>query len=175
MKYIFPLLAALLLANFATAQDQEEAEVVKKVDDLRFQWDAEAEKLQTYEGLGEFCANSIYRRKISSLLDEIHHYDTLLYGIVTTKFETNKDPEAKATIDDILTVEEKYTTRAFKLFLRQECSSYNDIERNSGNLENESYKSEVAALEEELGRYVVEVTKRIDIIDEHIHHLHLGE
>lgn len=169
------LLSIALLLTISSYAQQSEAEVVKAVDDLTINWDNEAEKLQTYEGLGSFCGNSIYRKKIIGMLDEIHHYDTLLYGIVTRKFEANKDPEAKATLDDIETLESDYTTKAFRRFIHKECNTYNEIENNLGREKGPEYKKEVKTLENELKRYVKEITKQIDLIDEHVHHLHLGE
>lgn len=166
--------SALCLSVISFAQEKE-ADVVKAVDDLTIKWDGEAEKLQTYEGLGSFCGNSLYRKSIIGMLDEIHHYDTLLYGIVTRKFKSNKDKEAKATLDDIQTLESEYTTKAFRTFIHRECNTYNEIERNLGRAKGKEYEDEVAMLEAELKKYVVEITRQIDLIDEHVHHLHLGE
>ncbi|WP_425391539.1 hypothetical protein [Ekhidna sp.] len=174
MKTSILLSIAMLFALNAYCQVNE-AEVVKAVDDLTISWDNEAKKLQTYEGLGSFCGESAYRKKIIGMLDEIHHYDTLLYGIVTRKFEANQDPEAKATLDDIETLESEYTTKSFRRFIHQECNTYNDIEKNLGRAKGPEYKKEVKVLEDELKKYVVEITKQIDLIDEHVHHLHLGE
>jgi len=154
---------------------QQEAEIVKTIDDLRYTWDDEALKLETYEGLGEFCGNSEYRKKIISMLDDIHHYDTLLYGIVTRKYEANEDQEAKATLNDIETLEVDYTTKSFRRFIHKECNTYNEIENNLGAAGGSEYNKEVKALEKELKKYVIEITKQIDIIDEHVHHLHLDE
>ncbi|MEQ9467998.1 MAG: hypothetical protein RLN88_11340 [Ekhidna sp.] len=169
------LLTTLCLFTFCAFSQEDEASVVKAVDDLTIKWDAEAEMLQTYEGLGNFCGESQYRKKIIDMLDEIHHYDTLLYGIVTRKFAANEDAEAKLTLDDIQTLESEYTTKAFRRFIHQECNTYNDIEKNLGAAGGKEYKQEVKALETELKKYVIEVTKQIDLIDEHVHHLHLGE
>jgi hypothetical protein len=174
MKSVILSLTFCLFAIGCFAQE-DEAEIVKTIDALTLRWDNEAEKLQTYEGLGSFCGNSLYRKDIISMLDEIHHYDTLLYGIVTRKFESNEDAEAKATLNDIETLESEYTTKSFKRFIHQECNTYNDIERNLGAEKGDEYDEEVAVLETELKKYVIEVTKQIDLIDEHIHHLHLGE
>ncbi|WP_420319078.1 hypothetical protein [Ekhidna sp.] len=169
------LTSILMIFSLYIFAQEDEATVVKAVDELTINWDNEAEKLQTYEGLGSFCGESVYRKKIIAMLDEIHHYDTLLYGIVTRKFEANQDQEAKATLDDIQTLESYYTTRSFRDFIHQECNTYNDIEKNLGRAKGPEYEKEVKALEDELKRYVVEITKQIDLIDEHVHHLHLGE
>ena len=169
------LLLVFTCAALTTFSQENEKDVVKAIDDLTINWDNEAETLQTYEGLGSFCGQSVYRKKIISMLDEIHHYDTLLYGIVTRKFNDNGDKEAKATLDDIETLETDYTTKSFRRFIHRECNTYNEIENNLGREGGEEYKAEVNALETELKKYVVEITKQIDLIDEHVHHLHLGE
>jgi len=174
MKSIFCSLIVLIFA-FTSFSQENEAEVVKAVDDLTIKWDNEALKLQTYKGLGSFCGNSVYRKEIIDMLDEIHHYDTLLYGIVTRKFAKNQDGEAKATLDDIETLEADYTTKAFRRFIHKECNTFNEIENNLGREQGAEYKKEVKALEKELKKYVIEITKQIDLIDEHVHHLHLGE
>ncbi|MEO1255741.1 MAG: hypothetical protein AAFY41_12800 [Bacteroidota bacterium] len=170
-----PVLIFLLFLSLTTFAQESESEVVKAVDDLRINWDNEAEKLQTYEGLGSFCGQSVYRKKIIGMLDEIHHYDTLLYGIVTRKYAATKDAEAKATLDDIETLEADYTTKSFRKFIHQECNTFNEIENNLGREKRAEYKKEVKALEDELVKYVKEITKQIDVIDDHVHHLHLGE
>lgn len=152
----------------ATAQDED---IVKIIDDLTIEWDTGAEKLGTYDGLKEYCRIKPYRDKTIKLLDKIHHYDTVLFQIVTSKYDTDKDPEAKATIADIETLEVDYTTRSFLVFLRQECQEYNYIENNLGRSKGEEYEKDVKALEDELGKYIAAITKRIDTIDEHVHHL----
>lgn len=151
----------------AIAQDEEE-DIVAIVDDLTLQWDTSAEKLETYDGLRDYCRVKAYRDNTILLLNQIHHYDSTLYNIVRTKFEASEDEEARATLDDILTLESEYTTREFLKFLRQECMAYNDNERNK-NIE--GYEGQVKALEAELAKYVKSITRQIDIVDEHIHHL----
>lgn len=168
------LILLLFVAVSAFAQESE-TEVAKTIDKLRYAWDDEAKSLESYEGLGKFCGESVYRKQIITMLDDIHHYDTLLYGIVTRKYNANQDPEAKSTIDDIETLEVDYTTKAFRRFIHQECNTYNEIENNYGAAGGSEYKKEVKVLKEELEKYVKSITKRIDIIDEHVHHLHIGE
>lgn len=175
MKFILRPTILFLFSFTAFAQGLAESEVVKKVDALRISWDNEAKLLQTYEGLTSFCSQSVYRKKITALLDEIHYYDTLLYGIVSRKFDKSEDPEAKSAIDDIIILEDDYKTLAFKRFLRQECNTYNEIENNLGRSKGAEYKKEIKALKEEQKKYVLEITKQIDVVDEHAHHLHLGE
>ena len=60
-------------------------------------------------------------------------------------------------------------------FLHEECVAQKDIEKNSKELKNdigsESYDSQVYMLEIELGKFVKHITKRVDKIREHVHHL----
>ncbi|MEQ9403880.1 MAG: hypothetical protein RIM99_09860 [Cyclobacteriaceae bacterium] len=155
---------------FSSAQDDD---IVAIVDDLTVKWDKQAEQLGTYMGLKYYCTAEQYREKTITLLDKIHHYDTLLYGIVTRKYADTKDREAEITLKDIVTVEAEYTTKSFKEFLQQECDGYNEIQEKYGKQDGSKYYKEVEKLEKELAKYVSTITVRIDLIDEHIHHLKL--
>lgn len=160
----------LLLSQPALAQDDAE-KIVEIIDELTVQWDDGAEKLATYEGLRDYCRVKPYRDKTKELLDQIHHYDTVLYMIVTEKYAVDSDPEAKATIDDIETLEVEYTTKSFIVFLREECQEFNYVENNLGRSKGEEYEEEVKTIESELGKYIDAITEQVDTIDEHVHHL----
>ncbi len=161
----------LLISSFFFAFGQDE-DIVAVVDDLTAKWDKQASSLEKYTGLRYYCTADAYRTKTTELLDKIHHYDTLLYGIVSRKYADSNDKEAEATLKDIVTVEADYTTKSFKEFLQKECEGYTEIEENYKDKGSKYYK-EVEKLEKELSKYVVTITKRIDLIDEHIHHLKL--
>ncbi len=152
---------------------QEDENIVEIVDDLTLKWDEQAVELSTYKGLQTYCSTRPYRDRTVKLLDKIHHYDTLLYGIVSRKYKKGKDEEAQATLDDIEKLESEYTTKNFKAFIHRECNGVNEIERNFGREGGTQYEKEVKKLEKELSKYVESITTRIDIIDEHIHHLKL--
>ena len=164
-----PFLMAMLIGFCSPVFAQEtQEEVFETIDALRVQWDTEAVNLETYEGLESYCRNRAYRDNTILLLNQIHHYDSSLYKIVTMKYAVDQDPEARATIDDIETLEVDYTTKSFMIFLREECMTFNDVERNKNMEGYEAYRKE---LEAELIKYVTSITKQIDIIDEHAHHL----
>lgn len=152
------------------AQDDSE-NITEIIDELTFKWDKEAINMGKYEGLSEYCTNRSYRIDMVKLLNKIHHYDTVLYQTVKTKFDEKSDAEAKATLDDITHVEEKYTTKNFLDFLHKECNKFNDVEKNYGDKEGKKYIKETEALESEAGKYIEVITQRIDLIDEHVHHL----
>lgn len=168
MKY----LSLICLLSFSMYAAGQEKDIVKIVDDLTVKWDKQALQLETYIGLKYYCTSDVYQEKTVTLLDKIHHYDTLLYGIVTRKYADSKDREAEATLKDIVTVEAEYTTKSFKEFLEEECKGFTAIEENYDREDSKYYK-EVEKLEKELSKYVITITKRIDLIDEHIHHLKL--
>jgi hypothetical protein len=149
----------------------EKKGIVEIIDELRYDWDEEAKTLETYEGLKQYCRVRPYRDKIVGMLDQIHHYDTSLYMIVKAKYYNSDDKEAEATLKDIEEMETEYTTPSFKIFLREECGKLNDIERNESVDSAERHQQEIDALENELFKYVEAITGKIDLIDDHIHHL----
>lgn len=158
-----------VMTLLAFAQEEGE-DIVKIIDDLTLEWDEGAEQLRTYESLKEYCRIKPYRDRTIKLLNQIHHYDTVLYMIVTEKFDANKDPEAEATLKDIDKLEIEYTTASFKKFLHKECNTVNEIENNVP-ASSAQYGREVKALEKELKKFVDAITAQIDLIDEHVHHL----
>ncbi|MEQ8241338.1 MAG: hypothetical protein RIA69_19140 [Cyclobacteriaceae bacterium] len=170
------LILSLLFLGFTllvSAQSRDESkDIVAHIDELTKIWDAEAKNLATYEGLEKYCQEKAYRDNIVATLEHIHHYDSVLYDIVTRKYDTNKDKEAKATLEDIKLLEVEYATLSFLKFLRKECGGYNFIESNLTSPDyKKEYKKEVKRLENEQKKYVKAITKQIDLIDEHVHHL----
>ena len=165
LKYATIIFAILALSPDSQAQ---ETDIVTILDDLRDQWDASAETLRTYEGLESYCRDRTFRMNTSDLLDKIHYYDTTLYQIVSDKFNVSKNEEAKATLDDIEDLESDYRTRLFQTFLREECGQFNEAEQNKAIGD---YKAQTDRIEKELTLYIDAITKLIDVIDEHAHHL----
>ena len=167
------LIVALLLVSFMSVSQDEGKDIVSIIDDLTVKWDKQAVELSKYNGMKYYCTAEVYREKTIGLLDKIHHYDTLLYGIVSEKYENIKDKEAKATLKEILTVETDYTTPNFKDFLQLECDRFAEIEETYDKSSGSDYYKEIEKLEKELSKYIESITVRIDLIDEHIHHLNL--
>ena len=149
---------------------QDEDELLMKVDDLRYRWDDEALNLETFVGMENFCHVKKYKKEVTLLLNSIHHFDTLLFGIVTEKFNQTADLQAQEALKDILLVESEYTTLNFLEFLELECSKVVKIEKIQAKKTKE-IDAKTAALEKELIRYIDSVTERIDLIDENVHHL----
>lgn len=160
----------LFLVCLASSAQQEE-NIVAIIDDLTVRWDQGAINLKTYQGIQEFCLNTKYQTETNTLLDAIHHWDTSLYFIVQQKFDTNEDKEAAATLEDIEMLETEYSTINFKNFIQEECSQLKVIEDSFDQETIKQYEKGIRQFEKELVKYVNSITFRIDIIDEHIHHL----
>jgi hypothetical protein len=164
MKYILTITLTLFMFN-SFSQDTG---LVEKLDELRNRWDAKAEEMKTFEGLAQYCKQSDFRIELTTMLNDIHHYDSVLFKTVKEKFNLSKDKEAKATIEDIEKLEMDYKTRSFQKFLRKECAQYNEAEQNKAFGE---YEQDRKRIEKELAAYIKEITRQIDLVDEHAHHL----
>lgn len=157
------------------AQDENNERLDEKIDEITYKWDLEADKLSSYEGLQSLCSDEEYRKGIFVLLEEIHHYDTVLYGILVKLSRTSKDKEIEKTLKDIKKFEEEYNTKAFVHFMNEECKAMVDIEKHADETRNDvgtnSYSGQIYLLETELFKYVKHVTDRVDKIRQHVHHL----
>ena len=166
------LILILLLTSFATVA-QRKYSIVKVIDQLRIQWDEAAIALKDYQGIQNFCASDNYKEETISLLDAIHHWDTTLYYIVQNKYEETGDPEAAITLQDIEKLETEYSTQNFKLFITNECNIIQEIEDSFESKTIKKHEKDIKVFEKELIKYLNSITYRVDIIDEHIHHLDL--
>lgn len=162
---------ALLLS--VTLSGQKKYNIVKVIDDLRYSWDEAAIALKDYHGIQTFCANKQDKKETFELLDAIHHWDTTLYYVVKEKFEENGDKEAEITLRDIETLEKDFTTLKFKEFIQEECTQIKIIRDDFDAATVKQYEKAIRKFEKELITYIDIITERIDIIDEHVHHLQL--
>lgn len=169
-KIVWILFTVLFPFNVLYAQEKT-SDIIFIVDELRTAWDIEALKMESYEGMREYCHSKPYRKRVLDLLNDIHHYDTTLYFTVISKYDADKDAAAKETLDDILTLETEYTNRNFVDFLKKECEKVVHIEKNMAKKDSGGFDKDIEALEEELTQYIDAVTERVDLVDEHIHHL----
>ena len=168
------IFSSLLLLFFTLAMHAQQKEnIVEIIDDLTVRWDQGAINLKTYQGIQEFCLDAAYQAETVELLDEIHHWDTTLYFIVQRKFDIHKDKEAAETLKDIERLETEYSTINFKKFIQDECTDLKVIEGSFDPATVKQYEKDIRQFEKELVKYVNSITYRIDIIDEHVHHLKL--
>ncbi|MFK7951293.1 MAG: hypothetical protein AB8B73_00480 [Ekhidna sp.] len=171
MRYTFFALF-IILCQISSAQ--KNSDIVSIIDDLTIRWDESAIKLKNYQGIQEFCLVKEFRLETNELLDEIHHWDTTLYYIVQGKFDASKDEEAKATLHDIELLETEYSTQNFKEYIADECQILKKIQDSFDAETVKKYEKEIKKFEKELVKYITSITYRIDIIDEHIHHLNFN-
>lgn len=158
---------------FGISSLAQETKIVDVIDNLTVRWDQGAINLKSYQGIQEFCLDEDYKNETTFLLDEIHHWDTSLYFIVQRKFEENEDEEAMETLRDIEKLESDYSTINFKNFIENECTQLKIIQDNFDQKKVKQYEKDIRKFEKELVKYIDNITYRIDIIDEHIHHLNL--
>ncbi len=170
MKITTSLIFALLSL---TAQAQESPNIVKVIDALTVQWDETAIALKDYQGIQNFCTSESNKNMTIKLLDQIHQWDTTLYFTVQSKYEGTQDPEAEATLADIEKLETEYSTQNFKAFILNECTMLKEIDDSFDKKTVKQHEKDIKKFEKELVRYLNSITYRIDIIDEHIHHLKL--
>lgn len=163
----------LLITLCFSASAQQKVDIVKIIDALTVQWDETAIALKDYQGIQNFCSTEDYRLETIELLDEIHHWDTTLYFIVQEKYEGSQDKEAAATLADIEKLETEYSTQNFKAFILDECTMVKEIDDTFDKKTIKQYEKDIKTFEKELVKYLNSITYRIDIIDEHIHHLEL--
>jgi len=169
MKKLSVLIITLSSLNFCLAQDNN---IVEIMDEMRLDWDAKVQFIDSFEDLKNLCRNRNFRVALVDRLVQIHHYDTTLYNTVIAKYSENDDQEAKATLNDIETLEKDYTTGAFLDFIHDECNDFNFVKYSYG-IGGEMYDDKKNRVEIELKKYVSAITWQIDIIDEHAHHLNL--
>lgn len=172
---IFVFSVFVMFGFSVMAQSEEEGRLDEKIDAITYDWDLEADKLTSYEGLTNLCNNESYRVKIFTLLKDIHHYDTVLYNVLVDLSKKSSDKEIEKTLKEIKKFEEEYGLENFVQFMSQECKAMIDIEKHADETRNEvgytSYSSQVYMLETELFKYVSHVTDRVDKIRQHVHHL----
>lgn len=171
MRIFSVLFMLTVLAYIPATSQSQSSNIVSIIDDLTVKWDYQATNIRSYKGFGRTCIDDDFRLNLINLLNTIHHYDTNLYQIVSAKFESSKDKEAKATLDDIELLESKYATVAFLDFLQNECDEYKRIENDYARSGGKEYEKSLKAMDKEIGKYVKAITYQIDIIDEHVHHL----
>lgn len=176
MKKVVLLLALICAGVFSFAQETRES-LGKKIDELTYAWDLEADNLDTYEGMMKFCSNRDYRLETIQLLHDIHHYDSVLLERLQRASRFSKNHEVQKTLKDIEKFETEYSMKEFIAFLYEECKGMSELEKNRetimDDVADESYDGKRYILETEIAKYIHHITKRVDVIREHVHHLHI--
>jgi len=171
-------LLAIALFYSGYAQENNSETIGKVIEDLTFQWDLESDNLNSYDGLTKFCLDQEYRGEVIDMLNKIHHYDSVLYQRLVKAAHYNHDSEIEKTLKEISKFEDKYNMKSFIHFLHDECNARKEIENNAEETRNElaqnSYDAQVYVVETEINKFIKHVTKRVDHIRQHVHHLHIN-
>lgn len=179
-KQYFSVFVTSLLSVYSCVAfaGNEGNELVKKFSDLSNKWYLVSYDMNTYEGLKRYCRDAEFRTHVIDILNEIHKYDSLLYDRILYKAEADgTNHEIKKTLKQIEEFEKKYKADSFSKKLKDECLGQRQLEKNYDEIKNDigenSYDSQVLILEADLKKYVRHISKLMDHIKEHIHHLHI--
>lgn len=172
------ILIILSLSISVCALAQENESLGKRIDELTYDWDVMSTQLNNYEGLSKFCNEQSYRTDFIVLLQDIHHYDSVLYDRLTKAARlSSHNRDINKAIQDISEFEKDYDMRKFVHFLHKECNEQREIEKNAealkGDVGSDSYGGQIYILESELNKYIKHITKRVDHVRKHVHHLHI--
>ncbi len=169
--FLFSLLA------FSNIHAQEQENLVIEFDNLSYEWDRIAELFDNYEGLGTFCSTDTIRTHVIEVLNGIHHYDSLIYDVLFEKSLVDGNHEIQKTIEQIQEFESEYSIKGFMEHLKVECHERSEVEHNRKNsvsdIGADSYDGQREIVETATFRYIKHVTKLVDHIRAHIHHLNL--
>ncbi len=172
------LLYCLHGISFASGVRTDDPELVKRFSDLTNRWFLISYDMNTYEGLKKYCSDENFRANVMDILDQIHDYDSMLYKKVAQKaMVEGSNHEIKKTLKQIEEFETKYNADNFYKKLREECHAQRQLEKSYKETKNDigenSYDSQVIVLEADLKKYVRNISRLMDHIKEHIHHLHV--
>ncbi len=150
-----------------------------KFDNISFRWDLVAQELERYDGLSQFCIQNDYRKNVINILNEIHHFDSLVYKRLKHISSRRNSGEIRKTVKQIEELETEYDIKSFTAFLNKECKDRRQVEKSKkvlkGNYGEYSYDGQKHLVENAIERYVHHVTHLIDHVRKHIHHLHLND
>lgn len=145
---------------------------------LTQQWLEVSEKLKQYNGLSEFCQEQTFRAYTINILEHLHHFDSVMIDFLqepTTALLIDSK-EYEKTLKDIQEFETRFSNKAFLDYLRESCSTRNDLERHKDDLRKEvgmnSYDGQIVVLESGLNKFLKHIDKRIIAIEKHVHMIH---
>ncbi len=173
MTKTLSILTILFFSLTVKSQDIEQ-----QYANLTDQWLELSEILQSYEGLSAFCKTPELRDYSLDILSQLHHYDS-----VVLEFLHEPDTETvigskeyRRSLKDIEKFENDYDNRSFMAFLRNSCIARNELEKDKEELVNgygsDSYDGQVLVLENELGKFMRHLDRRIVHIEKHLHLIH---
>lgn len=167
----------LVFAPFLAMSQTDSSSLLAHIDDVTKKWDEMSEDMSTYKGLQLYCRSKSFKDEVLLTLNGIHHYDTVIYNVLVKKHRFDKNKDIEHALKDIKKFESKYHPTKLISFLHEECSFRKDIEKDKKESKTsfgaDSYDGQITILEAELYKYVKHITKLVDHIRKHSHHLHL--
>ncbi|MEL6559714.1 MAG: hypothetical protein AAFQ94_16100 [Bacteroidota bacterium] len=172
------LLVTLIVAMpYLAISQNDSSNLLVHIDEVTKKWDELSVDMSTYSGLQKYCKNRVYKEEVIETLNDIHHYDTVIYNVLVKKQRYGKSKDVEHALKDIKKFEAKYHPKKLVSFLHEECSFRRDIEKNKDESKTsfgaESYDGQINILETELSKFVNNIRKLADQIRKHSHHLHL--
>jgi hypothetical protein len=168
---------ALTFLTCYASNAQEEETLGQKIHTLSFDWDLMSSSLNNYEGLTKFCKDQNYRNEVIKLLNNIHHYDSVLYDRLVKASRSSNDKEIKKAIEQIEKFEDNYDMKSFLNYLHDDCKGRAELEKTAkeskSDMGENSYDGQIYIIELELNKYIKHITKRVDHIRKHVEHLHI--
>lgn len=174
------MLVNLILVFNSFAQDDEDPKSIEiHFEELYKKWHELEPGLEDYEGFKQYCVNKKYKNTVDDVVRKIHHYDSIILSKANDPaYEMNSRERAKI-LKEISKFETKFSTHQFMKTLKRECHERHEIEHDKkiskGEFADASYDGQKIVLETELYRYSRQITKRIDHINNYLHHLNLRE
>ena len=158
-------------------RDQDVGEVDEYMVLMEFnqvvqEWGIISATLGSYAGLERYCDDRNYRNDVDALLGAIHHYDTLMYGIIRKMALCSAPmPSFKKALREIEKVEEEVSLEDFHKHLNDDCRHRSVIERDRKKIRNDlhinSYDGQVLIIENDIRQYVEKITHVIELINKH--------
>lgn len=173
----YPLLLLIFFTFNLTAYGQEEYDINLAIefDMVDADWHALAKTMNNYEGFQEYCENPQFKKQVEEALLNIHYLDSLILNKLTDYTYIMDEKERASSLKEISKFETKYSVKRFTKTLKEECHERHNIEHNKKKTKKEfginSYDGQKLVLEVELQSYINHITKLVDHIDRHAHHI----
>jgi len=159
--------------------DSTAARLESIFDNISYRWDILAENLEQYSGLSSYCLQKDFREEVITVLEDIHHFDSLIYKRLKVIASRKHNGEINKTVRQIEELESEFGIKSFTSFLLDECKERKSVEKSRkdyvGDYGQSSYDGQKKLIENSLHRYVHHVTHLVDHVRKHIHHLHIDK
>lgn len=172
------LLFFLFFSQIVVAQNYDDISVERNYDELTEQWVSLSDEMKHYHGLGQFCNNEAYRDQVITVLQKIHHYDSLVLDIINdpTYMLDISQKDYKQTRKELDKIETDFSIKAFISVLRESCITRRELESEKDQLKLQlgvySFDGQVLILETGISKYLNHLDKHLISMRDHIHKIH---